>query len=161
VGRDLTREMLDRLRFSRAEREAISLLVGEHMFYYTPEWSDAAVRRFLRRVGPENVDDLFALREADDLAHGMGTPDRSWREALQERIDRIRAAGEALRVADLAVDGADVMRVLGIEPGPRVGRALDALLDRVLEDPSRNTRERLLALLAEGEDRLDGTGEGP
>jgi putative nucleotidyltransferase with HDIG domain len=158
VGQKLVLQMLDRLRFSRAERDAVAHLVGEHMFHYTPEWSDAAVRRFLRRVGPENVEDLFALREADDHGHGTG---RSSGEALRElagRIARVRAAQEALAVGDLAIDGEDVMRALGLAPGPRVGRILESLLERVIDDPALNTRERLLSLLEEERERLDDSG---
>jgi len=147
VGADLTREILDRLRFSRAERDEVVHLVAEHMFHYTPEWSDAAVRRFLGRVGVERVRDLFELREADTRAHGMGEPDSGELEELTRRIEAVRARAEALKVEDLAVDGYEVMKELGLSPGPQVGRILEALLDQVLEDPSVNEKGKLLAAL--------------
>jgi tRNA nucleotidyltransferase (CCA-adding enzyme) len=158
VGRRLVLAMLDRLRFSRAERDAVAHLVGEHMFHYTPDWSDAAVRRFLRRVGPENVPDLFALREADDRGHGTGASSREALTELAGRIERIQAAREALAVEDLAVDGHDVMRALRRGPGPQIGSILERLLERVIEDPSLNTRDQLLALLDLERERLDDTG---
>ncbi len=149
VGSDLADRLLERLRFPAAERAAIVHLVREHMFDYRAQWSDAAVRRWLRRVGEEAVADLFDLRIADMLGNGLKTGFPGQLEPLRRRIERVRAEAHALHVCDLAVDGADVMRALGIGPGPEVGAALAGLLEEVLEDPARNTRERLLARLAE------------
>ncbi len=149
VGAEMTGEILDRLRFSRTDRDLVSHLVDEHMFHYTQEWSDGAVRRFVRRVGTEAMDDLFLLREADIAARGVASDDAGTLGELRERIGAVLARREALAVQDLAVQGDDVMRALGIAPGPEVGRALNALLERVLEDPALNERERLLALLGE------------
>lgn len=149
VGAAMSDAILERLRFSRSDRNRVTRLVREHMFHYTPEWSDAAVRRFLRRVGLDTVEDLFALRRADDHAHGTGRDPRPALAELGERIQAVRAREEALSVDDLAVGGGDVMAVLGCEPGPKVGRVLNDLLEQVLEDPGLNTRERLLALVRE------------
>ncbi len=149
VGAQLSREILERLRFPRAQTEQVTHLVAEHMFHYTPDWTDAAVRRFLRRVGTGSLDDLFSLREADAAARGGREVGAGPLEELRARIDAVLARSEALSVGDLALQGEDVMRALGIGPGPEVGRALAALLERVLEDPSLNRRERLLAILGE------------
>jgi tRNA nucleotidyltransferase (CCA-adding enzyme) len=149
VGAAMSDAILERLRFSRSDRNRVTRLVREHMFHYTPEWSDAAVRRFLPRVGLDTVEDLFALRRADDHAHGTGRDPRPALAELGERIQAVRAREEALSVDDLAVGGGDVMAVLGCEPGPKVGRVLNDLLEQVLEDPGLNTRERLLALVRE------------
>jgi tRNA nucleotidyltransferase (CCA-adding enzyme) len=149
VGAAMSEAILDRLRFSRADRNLVTRLVREHMFHYTPEWSDAAVRRFLRRVGPETVEDLFALRRADDEAHGTGRDPGPALAELGGRIAAVRGRDEALAVGDLAVNGADVMAVLECEAGPKVGRVLNDLLEQVLEDPGLNTRDRLLALIRE------------
>jgi putative nucleotidyltransferase with HDIG domain len=149
VGAERADRLLERLRFPAEERAAIVHLVREHMFDYRAAWSDAAVRRWLRRVGEEAVADLFDVRIADLLGNGLKTGFPGQLEPLRRRIDRVRAESHALHVRDLAVDGADVMRALGVGPGPAVGAALAALLEEVLEDPARNTRERLLARLAE------------
>ena len=145
VGAEEADAILARLRFPNEEREAIVRLVREHMFDYRQEWGDAAVRRWLRRVGVENVADLFDLRIADALGNGTRPPLIGGLEALRERIERELEKAQVLHVRDLAVGGGDVMRVLGLPPGPDVGRVLERLLEEVLEDPSLNSRERLLA----------------
>jgi tRNA nucleotidyltransferase (CCA-adding enzyme) len=149
VGATLADAMLERLRFSNAEREFVSHLVAEHMFFYRPEWSDATVRRFIRRVGPENLEPLFALRDADDLAHGTGFSSRPDLDQLETRIEGIRQRAEALGLKDLAINGEDVMRELGLPPGPKVGHVLKELLERVLEDPALNERATLTQLARE------------
>jgi tRNA nucleotidyltransferase (CCA-adding enzyme) len=149
VGAELADALLARLRMAARERAEIVHLVREHMFDYRPEWSDAALRRWLRRVGPERVADLFDLRLADALGNGLRVGFPTYLDGMRERIARLADGARALEVRDLAVDGNDVMRELHIEPGPAVGAALEALLQEVLDRPERNTREGLLALLKE------------
>jgi len=147
VGAELADGLLERLRFPTRERAAIVHLVREHMFDYRPEWGDSAVRRWLQRVGVESVADLFDLRLADNQGNGLKQGFPTYLDEFAARIDRILASRDALRVADLALDGAAVMRILGIGPGPAVGEALTALLERVIEHPERNTPEALTAEL--------------
>jgi len=109
----------------------------------------ATVRRFIRRVGPENLEPLFALRDADDYAHGTGFSSRPDLDQLEARIEGIRHRQEALGIKDLAVNGEDVMRELDLAPSPKVGRVLKELLERVLEDPALNERATLIALARE------------
>src|SRR6185436_2671754 len=135
------------LKFPGADREAIVHLVREHMFDYRAEWSDAAVRRWLRRVGEASVADLFDLRIADILGNGLHHGLAGGLERFRQRIERVQAADHALHVRDLEVSGEDAMRVLAIPPGPTVGRVLDRLLEEVLDDPARNQREALLQRL--------------
>ena len=149
AGAEITDRMLDRLRLPREERAAIVLLVREHLFDYRAEWTDAAVRRFVRRVGEAALPELFALRRADAAATRPGPPDLAALDALGERIAAVMAQRPPLSVRDLAVDGADAMRVLGAAPGPAVGRALSRLLEEALDDPSTNERTRQLARLEE------------
>ncbi|NOT34028.1 MAG: CCA tRNA nucleotidyltransferase [Candidatus Eisenbacteria bacterium] len=147
IGAERADRVLERLRFPSHERSAIVLLVREHMFELTASASDAALRRWLRRVGIENVADLFDLRLADALATGVGHGFPIALEALRARIQTQLDASHALAISDLAIDGADVMRELELAPGPRVGEALVAVLEAVLEQPELNTREQLLAML--------------
>jgi tRNA nucleotidyltransferase (CCA-adding enzyme) len=147
VGADLADRALERLRFPLEDRRAIVHLVREHMFDYRPEWSDGALRRWLKRVTVGAVADLFDLRIADYLGNGLRQGFPGYLETMRARIDAMIAADQALGVADLEVDGNDVMRVLGIPPGPEVREALEALLEEVLDDPTRNQRSVLLERL--------------
>jgi len=150
LGERMAREAMERLRFSRDWTDRVAHLVREHMFDYRPEWSDAAVRRFIRSVGVEAIADLFDLRIADNIGNGRKTGFPHYLEEMRERVDAILEAEEALSVRDLAVDGKDVMSVLGVPPGPRVGEILNQLLEEVLEDPARNRREALLERVRTG-----------
>ncbi len=147
VGAELADRLLERLRFPVEERAAIVHLVREHMFDYRPSWGDAALRRWLRRVGVEAVADLFDLRIADVLGNGLRQGFPGALEGMRERVNRLLVSREALGVNDLAVDGHDVMRELNIGPGRLVGQVLAALLEMVTEDPKLNQREALLERL--------------
>ena len=117
------------------------------MFDYRPEWTDGAVRRWLGRVGPENVADLFDLRIADALGNGLRQGFPRSLEAMRERIERVLAESRALSIADLAVDGHDVMRELGLAPGPEVRAILERLLEEVLDHPEHNNADELRSRL--------------
>lgn len=142
-GALVAERILVRLHAPRVEVARVADLVRHHMFHYTPDWTDAAVRRFVRRVGIDLLDDLFTLRAADDVASGVVDPPGGWRE-LRRRVASVR--GDPLEPRQLAIDGDDLVAELGIEPGPLVGRLLSGLLEAVLEDPTVNSRERLLEL---------------
>ncbi len=145
VGARMATELLDRLHGPRERTEHVSRLIRHHMFSMEPRSSDAAVRRFLVRVGLDLVDDLLLLREADNV--GSGLPADAGRvSALRRRIAEQLEAKVALDRTQLAVDGHEVMRELGIGPGPQLGRILEALTDRVIADPRLNDRPRLLSL---------------
>ena len=118
------------------------------MFLYRREWNRSSVRRFIHRVGEENLEDLFLLRKADCLSRGK-TDELDALEDLKVRVETERREARAFKLADLAIDGEDVKTVLGIEQGPEIGRILQALFEAVLDDPVLNTRERLLGLLGE------------
>jgi tRNA nucleotidyltransferase (CCA-adding enzyme) len=150
VGERLAREAMERLRFSRDMTDRVAHLVRQHMFDYRPEWSDAAVRRFIRSVGVDAIADLFDLRIADNVGNGLKTGFPHYLPELRARVDAILEAEEALSVRDLEVDGSDVMQALDLPPGPQVGKILEMLLEEVLENPSLNRRERLLERLRQG-----------
>lgn len=159
VSRRMARRILDRLRFSKKERDHVLHLIYYHMFGYTPSWTDAAVRRLIRKVGRENIADLFDLRIADWFGNGTNYGFPGYLRALERRINEAIAREEAFTEKDLALDGRDVMAALEIAPGPKVGEALSYLLERVLEDQSLNERDRLLALLREKFGPEGGGGE--
>jgi tRNA nucleotidyltransferase (CCA-adding enzyme) len=145
VGAQIADDLLDRLRWRRDERDRIVSLVRNHMYGYVPDWSDAAVRRFIAKVGPEALPDLFLLREADNLGSGRAR-DAGDLDEIRARVAKELDAGVVLDRRGLAIDGDDLQRELGIPPGPRLGTILDALLDRVIADPAVNTRGTLLAI---------------
>ncbi len=145
VGSEIADALLERLRWPRHERDRIDHIVRHHMYGYVPTWSDAAVRRFIAKVGRENLDDLFLLREADNVGSGR-IRDGGGLAEIRERVAAELAAGIVLDVRDLDIDGDILMAELGLEPSPRLGRLLDELLERAIADPAINQRSRLLAL---------------
>jgi poly(A) polymerase/tRNA nucleotidyltransferase (CCA-adding enzyme) len=144
-GAQLAEEVMLRLRLAKADIARIVRLVRQHMFAYTPDWTDAAVRRFVRRAGTDLLDDLFALRAADNAASGVTQPHAAGLAELQQRIVSVRSTS-ALSQAELAINGRDLTDELAIAPGPQVGELLARLLEAVLDEPSLNRRERLLDL---------------
>ena len=148
VGAEQSEALLRRLRYPRAATEEVVDLVRHHMFTVDPDATDAAIRRFIKRIGRDRIDALLALRRADDI--GSGRPgDSPSLLAFRGRIDAELAAEAALDRYALEVDGTDLMRELGLAPGPRLGRVLDELVERVIADPSLNEAPTLL-LLAQG-----------
>jgi putative nucleotidyltransferase with HDIG domain len=148
VGAELAGELLDRLHEPRAVRDRVVDLVRLHMFSYESSWSDAAVRRFIGRIGALGegaLEELLELREADNV--GSGVPRSAGRlDELRARIAAELAADVALDLRGLAIDGSDLIAGLGLEQGPLVGRILDELLERVIVDPALNDRPTLLLL---------------
>ena len=141
VGARIAKSIADRLHFKKEDREKVFALVRWHMFSVSEFLTDSAIRRFIRRVGPENTSDMLDLRTADRL--GSGTPETSWRhEDFKQRI--IEVQKHTPSVNDLKVDGNDVMKTLGIPPGPRVGEILSKLFEEIVDDPQKNERESLL-----------------
>ena len=145
VGAEIVEPIAARLRFSNDEKARITALVRHHLFHYSDEWTDAAVRRWLRRVGKDLVPDLYLLNEADVRAKGKDcSDDLASLAALKVHVARVLAAGDALSAKDLRLNGRDLMVELGMKPGRAIGEVLDALLELVLTDPAVNEREALL-----------------
>jgi putative nucleotidyltransferase with HDIG domain len=144
VGAGHAADLLRRLALPRREAEPVVALVRWHMYGYESRWGDAAVRRFIRTVGRDILPRLFLLREADNL--GSGAPaDAGGLDELRERVAAELERGVPMTLGDLAVDGDDLQAELRLTPGPGLGELLDRLLESVVADPSRNTRETLLA----------------
>lgn len=147
IGAEIADPILTRLRFSNDERARIVTLVRHHLFHYDA-WTDSAVRRWIRRVGKDRIDDLYALNEADLRGKGpiFKEADLAALTMLRAHVERVLAEGTALSTRDLAINGKDLMAELGLSPGPAIGRLLDALLEAVTSDPPLNERGALLAL---------------
>jgi tRNA nucleotidyltransferase (CCA-adding enzyme) len=145
IGAEMVAPLLSRLRFPNEDRERITSLVKHHILCYDEQWSDAAVRRWLRRVTPDLADDLYLLGRADILAKGRDhETDLKNLEGLKAHAARVVAAGAAFGVRDLAVDGATLMRELGLPPGRQIGEILRELLEEVVENPTLNHVAKLL-----------------
>jgi poly(A) polymerase/tRNA nucleotidyltransferase (CCA-adding enzyme) len=149
VGEAKARDILRRWRFDKETITQVTHLIRNHMFWYQTDWTGSAVRRFVRKVGLENIPALFALRKADNIGSGARSPRMYALESLWERVQEEIRAASAFSLRDLAIDGNDVMKELGIPPSPRVGQILSELFERVTEDPTLNTREKLLELARE------------
>jgi tRNA nucleotidyltransferase/poly(A) polymerase len=149
------RAILARLRVGGRESEAVVQLVAAAAVPYEADWTDADVRRYMRRLAADLLDDLLVLRaaraDAADLRAesadrgAAAKTEASRREAeLRSRIVEQRSATSPLTLADLAVDGRDLRETLGLPEGPLIGRLLDQLLEDVIEEPALNTRTTLL-----------------
>jgi tRNA nucleotidyltransferase (CCA-adding enzyme) len=146
IGAEIADPICLRLRFSNDERARITALVRHHLFHYTAEWGDATVRRWIKRVGKDRLDDLYRLNEADVRAKGKdATDDLAALAALRAHAQKVLEAGAALATSDLAIDGKLLMKELGLAPGPVLGRILRHLLDLVVADPAVNQEGELLA----------------
>jgi tRNA nucleotidyltransferase (CCA-adding enzyme) len=145
VGARIADALLERLRWPRHERDRVVHIIRHHMYGYLPTWSDAAVRRFIAKIGPDALEDLFLLREADNLGSARDSDGGGLGE-IRARVAAQFAAGIVLDLHDLDIDGEVLMAELGLRPSPRLGALLHELLDRAIADPTINTRSRLLAL---------------
>jgi len=145
VGAAMTRDYLDRLHAPRDLQERVAHLVLHHMFMYQPNWTDAAVRRFIGKVGSGSMADLLALRAADNEGSGQSADTGDLPELASRVADQL-ASKLALTRSDLAIDGSDLIAELGLAPGPALGDVLDALTERVVSEPALNDREILLDL---------------
>lgn len=144
VGEKMVLEILDRLRFPKDLIEKAALLVREHMFVYDPEMvTDAGARRLVRRVGKENLEDLFRLREADRIGSGVPKAQPYRLRHLKFRIEKVM--NDPISAKMLKVNGEDVMHEGGAGAGPKVGYILAILLEEVLDDPALNDRDILIA----------------
>lgn len=143
VGGRLVLDIARRFNMSKRQTDKLYCLVRWHLFTVDDKQTDSAIRRFIKNVGVENIDDMIAVRIGDRL--GGGTQKAvSWRmEKFQDRIKEVLK--KPFSVSDLKVNGNDVMKELNIKPGPKVGQILQKLFEEVLEDSSRNNREYLLS----------------
>jgi tRNA nucleotidyltransferase (CCA-adding enzyme) len=149
IGAAITRKIMRRLKFSNNDIKLVTHLIKNHMFHYTNQWTDGAVRRFMRKVGLENLGALFELRRADRIGNGMKRGESRAVNILKKRIERIIEADNAITVKDLAVNGHDIMQGFNLKPGPVVGVVLNHLLEIILDNPEENEREKLLEYAGE------------
>ncbi len=159
VGADMAEAIMKRMKFPQSEIKKVLLLIKNHMFYYPyvteemsqedaqkielREWTDSAVRRFIQRVGIDNIDELFRLRMADAQSNAKTSFNPEEITILQKRISEVLHQDMALKITDLKVRGEDLVAI-GVKEGPQLGSILRELLDIVIDDPMLNTKEKLL-----------------
>jgi len=142
VGARMTAQILNRLRFSKKDIEKIVKLVKYHLFYYNvDEVGEASVRKLVRRVGIENMDELLQVRMADRIGSGVPKAEPYKLRHLRYVIEKV--SQDPISVKMLKVSGNDVMKILDIKPGPKIGWVLDILLGYVLADPKKNKKDFL------------------
>jgi len=143
----LAEEIMKRLKFSNKMIQDVTHLIKNHLIGYNSQWSDAAVRRLIKRVGTDFIGDLVVFRKADILAHGKGSGNQDILSQLEGRIQTQLSSSPPIHVSDLAIDGKTVMSSTGLPPGPAVGEILNELCSIVLEHPQWNRKEKLLKIL--------------
>lgn len=141
VGGKIVLEIGKRFNLSNKQIDKLYRLVRWHMFTLDENQTDSAIRRFIKNIGVENIDDMMAVRIGDRL--GGGTQNAvSWRmKRYQERIKEV--LHKPFSITDLKINGQDVMEKLNLKPGPKVGEILQKLFEEVLEDSSKNTPDYL------------------
>lgn len=140
VGARTAKSIAKRLRLNKKDQDRIFTLVRWHMFSYDTKMTDGAIRRFIKNVGKENIHDMMMLRVGDRV--GGGSKATSWRlNELQKRIGE--QLYKPLSTSDLKITGRDVMKILKINPSPKVGEVLRTLFEEVIEDSEKNTKKYL------------------
>lgn len=142
VGGSMTRKILERLKFPKNVIDYVTHLVKYHLFYYNVgEVSESGVRRFIARVGENTIEDLLKIREADRIGSGVPKAVPYKLRHLKFMIEKVKR--DPISPKMLKIDGVKIMELLDLKPSRKVGDILNALLDDVIEDPSKNTKSYL------------------
>ncbi len=161
IGARITKQIMDRLKYPKKTCDLVNKLVRGHMFFSDTEMITlSAVRRVVANVGEDHIWELMNVRECDRV--GMKKKETPYRlrkyHAMIEEVLR-----DPISVGQLAINGVYMKDALGIAPGPRMGWILSALLEEVLDDPKKNTKEHLGELVASlnilGDNELKTLGE--
>lgn len=150
----LARQFLNRLRYDGKTKSSILNLIRLHMYHYTREYGDGAVRRFIKKVNLtedmlETIGDLplFKLRKAERLGNGLKTNPVTKRQLdFEKRIKKIFVAGGGLTLKDLKIDGNVIQEIFNIKAGKEIGEALNYLLSQVQQNKKLNNRLELIEL---------------
>ena len=143
VGAKMAARILEQLKFPKKFIEKVVLLVRYHLFYYNvEEVTESSVRRLVKNVGPENMDDLLEVRIADRKGSGVPKAEPYKLRHLRAIIEKV--SHDPISVKMLKINGNDLIKELKMEPGPKMGYVLNILLDEVLDEPKNNSKEYLL-----------------
>lgn len=141
AGKNQAIKIADRFRLSNKEKEKLVRLVQFHQFTVSEIQTDKAVRRFIRSIGKEYLNDIIDLRYGDRI--GSGAKPDSWRfDLFRRRLEEVQK--QPFQIKDLKADGNDVMKILKMNPGPKIGEILKDIFDKVVEKGLKNEKEVLL-----------------
>ncbi len=162
VGARMTEKIMQNLRFSNDLTDQVVKLVRWHMFFSdTEQITLSAVRRLIAKVGKENVWDLMNVRICDRIGTGRPKENPYRLRKYKSMIEEVMR--DPVSVGMLKIDGKGVMEAAHIPAGPKIGHILHALLEEVLDDPTRNTseylQERALTLSTLSETELEAIGK--
>jgi len=144
VGAKMTFQILNNLKFSKKDIDRVTKLVRYHLFYYNvDEVGEASVRRLVKNVGPENMEDLLQVRQADRIGSGVPKAEPYKLRHLKYLVEKV--SKDPISVKMLKINGNDLMQILQEKPGPKIGQILDILFGYVLDNPQKNTKEFLQA----------------
>ena len=142
VGAKMARQILRRLRFGNKDIDKVVKLVRYHLFYYdVEEVTESSVRRLLRNAGVENIEELLQVRYCDRI--GSGCPKAEPYKLRHLKYVMEKVSQDPITVTNLAIGGEEIMNILKIQPGPKIGRILDILFAEVLEEPKKNNKAYL------------------
>lgn len=142
VGAKITFQILNRLKFSKKDIEKITKLVRFHLFYYNvDEVGESSVRRLVKNVGTENVEELLQVRYADRIGSGVPKAEPYKLRHLKYLIEKV--SQDPISAKMLKIDGNEIIKILGEKPGPKIGQILNIILGSVLNDPKNNNKEFL------------------
>jgi tRNA nucleotidyltransferase (CCA-adding enzyme) len=147
MGEQLVREVMIRLKFPSKTTETVGLFVREHVFDEGARWTDGGLRRFVARLGEGHLEPFFTFLEANRSTRTDGERRRSQLRQVRERLTHLLEQRPPLNSKALALNGNQIMRILGVGPSPTVGEATRFLMEQVLDDPSLNSAEGLTGLL--------------
>ncbi len=141
VGEKLAKKIAERFRLSNKEKVKLITLVRNHQFSVSEIQTDKAIRRFIKKVGKDYLQDIIDLRVGDRL--GSGAKATSWRfELFKKRLKEVQK--KPFSISDLKINGHDVMAILNLKPGPKVGQVLKKIFEQVVENKLPNQRKTLL-----------------
>lgn len=142
VGAKMSQQILQRLRFSKKQSDKITKLVKYHLFYYNvDEVGSSSVRRLVRNVGPENIEELLQVRKADRIGSGVPKAEPYKLRHLKYLVEKV--AQDPIAPKMIKMNGNEIMKILGISAGPKIGQILSYLLSQVLSEPKNNNKEFL------------------
>ncbi|MEM5947758.1 CCA tRNA nucleotidyltransferase [Spirochaetia bacterium 38H-sp] len=142
----IAKKILKRLKYPNSTIEKVTHLIQNHMIKYTEDWTDAAIRRHITRIGKDNLDQLLELLKADRWGITGTKTKVTDIEALRYRINTELNKSNALTIKDLKINGNTLQETLEIPAGPWIGKILKYLMEAVLDDPKLNTKEKLIEI---------------